>query len=624
MSRIDYRHRIGGKGQAQGLPVRRGSHLYDVEPDIRYPEVISLGTTQGSQHQYGEAVYYRPPHLPVTFIVEPYISNHKANGGNLTRRQYFTIKRGQPVMAANKREQTVGVFVDDGSGSATTEGRTYADPAKMATNGTIVGFVRTDRYKLASPNEAEADAADVITESKYTGLTDGAGTGTTGQEDYAQITEDNPLSVSRFEQLSEEMRDGFRAHYTGLEDDNDQIATGGNNLYANVDSALFGETDMVKNVRVDADSYYYGSAAQVQGFIYPSTGGARRTLFYNEVDHEAGVTLPIEASDTDQPRTVQPIGDATTGDVAADNLASFKNSAVSLKEKPTIGLMHTDLEQTLSKKFHGFSTGTEERSVVKTGELLIPFLDVNALETFISNRTPLSFGGSAGNDVFNFTDQSEGRSGIKVGIYGEKDISAVNKASLLTDRDGGYANLYYNFAAPFLITDRFPTASDNIKPDLFGNYTLSDAGVISDTDGTFAGQFVDADAGDNKHGKVDMRALGRGDQVIGSVQYARDVPGETLENLRVNSIFQSRIIQGNDDRTYLNEGYRRLGSTADTGGIRQILADFGLMSLGGGNKEWASSTAPTFDGQGHDLSSVLREMVVEGVMGLVKCSFNTV
>lgn len=58
------------------------------------------------------------------------------SSGNLIGRQYFVIKRGQPVMAATKHEKTAGAVVDnDDEGPAGVEDRTYADSAKMADGG---------------------------------------------------------------------------------------------------------------------------------------------------------------------------------------------------------------------------------------------------------------------------------------------------------------------------------------------------------------------------------------------------------------------------------------------------------------------------------------------------------
>jgi hypothetical protein len=622
MASLNYSHSISAKGVAEGLPVRRGSHLYDVEPMQRYPNVLSLGTTQASQFQYGKGVYFRTPHLPITFTIGPYVDNHNADGGNFTRDQHFVIKRGQPVMAAGKRQESIGVFTDDGS--VTVEDRSYVDPAKLATNGTIEGFFKPDRYKLdpADGSTAGADPDDVITQSTYDGLTDGAGGSSTGQEDYTAITETDPLSVSRFAALSDEKQENYRAVYTGLEDTNDQIATGGTNLYAEVDEALFEETDMIKNVRVDADDFYFQSASQAQGFIFPSSGGAERTIFYNQVDQEAGVTLPT-TGDADRPVAVQPI---STSDVSVSNSANWKNSASHVEALPTIGVMHTDLEQAKSQQHHRFSTGTEPRSVVRTGELNIPFIDIDKLQTIITNKTDLSWGGAPGEDTFNFVDQNENQSGYKTGLYGvdaqsgsPDDLHDVNVAGMLTDRDAGYAQLYYNLAAPFMVTKGFPSIQQGVKPDLFGNYVPADAGRFEDDSGS---SLFSNDGADNAT-SVDMDALNLGGHVIGDIVEVYDMPRKTLEHLRVNPIFQSRITQGTT-KNALNEGHRRLGGTADTGGADQLVADTAFMLLGGSNYDHFSKLLPQYEDIGQDLSNILEDMIIEGAIGRVEIAFNSV
>jgi hypothetical protein len=394
-------------------------------------------------------------------------------------------------------------------------------------------------------------------------------------------------------------------------------------MYAKTEKELFGSSDRVEHVQVDADEFYFGNATKRAGFIYPSTGGAERTMFYNQVDQEAGVMLPVD--DSGNPRTVQPIGSVT--DVSADNLGAYGNSAVHMEAKPTIGVSHADLEQAQSHKYHHFSTGTDAVQPAKTGELLLPFINIEALETAINERTELNYGGDPASTgttgSFNFTDQTEGRSGIKTGIYNESDIGNVNKISLLTERDAGYANLYYNLAAPFLVTDKVPRLQDQVKPDLFGNYTLAHNGAFSNNSPSF-GTLNDGDA--NVNGEVDMDALGLSGHVIGSVQEVYDSIDQgrvDLSQLRVNPIFQNRITDADAARNLTNEGYRRVGGSADTGGLDQLLADTAFMALGGANSNWLSELLPEFDGLGQDVSQILKELVTAGAFGEVKVAFDT-
>jgi hypothetical protein len=623
MASLNYSHNISAKGVAEGLPVRRGSHLYDVEPMQRYPNVLSLGTTQASQFQYGKGVYFRTPHLPITFTIGPYVDNHNADGGNFTRDQHFVIKRGQPVMAAGKRQESIGVFTDDAG--VTVEDRSYVDPAKLATNGTIEGFFKPGLWQLKDTNDAGSDADTVITDSEYTALpaedSSGTSSDTTGEpdsDDYKEVTETDPVAVSRFAALPDAEQENFRAVYSGLEDTNDEIATGGTNLYAEVDEALFEETDMIKNVRVDADDFYFQSASQAQGFIFPSSGGAERTIFYNQVDQEAGVTLPT-TGDASRPVAVQPI---STSDLSVSNSANWKNSASHVEALPTIGVMHTDLEQAKSQQHHRFSTGTEPRSVVRTGELNIPFIDIDKLQTIVDTKTDLTFG-----DDFNFVDQSNGQSGFKTGLYNvdaqsgsSDDLHDVNVAGLLTDNDAGYAQLYYNLAAPFMVTKGFPSIQQGVKPDLFGNYVPADAGRIAN--GSSGSTNFTNDGTPNEY-PVDMDALGLGGHVIGDIVEVYDMPRKTLEHLRVNPIFQSRITQGTT-KNALNEGHRRLGGTADTGGADQLVSDTAFMLLGGSNYDYFSKLLPQYEDIGQDLSNILEDMIIEGAIGRVEIAFNSV
>jgi hypothetical protein len=394
-------------------------------------------------------------------------------------------------------------------------------------------------------------------------------------------------------------------------------------MYAKTEKELFGSSDRVEHVQVDADEFYFGNATKRAGFIYPSTGGADRTMFYNQVDQEAGVMLPVD--DSGNPRTVQPIGSTT--DVSASNITAYEDSAVHMEVKPTIGVSHADLEQAQSHKYHHFSTGTDAVQPAKTGELLLPFINIATLKSVIDSRTELDYGGDPSNTgSFNFTDETEAKSGIKTGLYGVSDISDVNKISLLTERDAGYANLYYNLAAPFLVTDKVPGLQDQVKPDLFGNYTLAHNGAFSEDPSTNYSDVWNTSGTDNVNGSVDMDALGLSGHVIGSVQEVYDSIDQgrvDLSQLRVNPIFQNRITDADAARNLTNEGYRRVGGSADTGGLDQLLADTAFMALGGANSNWLSELLPEFDGLGQDVSQILKELVTAGAFGEVKVAFDT-
>jgi len=619
MSSLDYSQRIGGKGQARGLPVRTGSHYYEKDPEDKYQNVVSLGTTNTDQHHLSRFVYRKLPHLPVTYTKTPYFNNPDApNSGNLSRPRYMVIKRGQFLMVAEDDQPSIGLFVD--GGTASVEDKTYMDPEDLATSGRIVGFTRGDgtRYKLdpEDGSTAGSDPDDVITQAEYDNLADTSDDTATDQDDYVAITADSPLSIDRFQALTDEEQEGFTAVYEGTTDDNDRIATGGTNLYAEVESAYFNETDKAVNVEVDVDGFYFGGGTSSHGFVFPSSGGADRTLFYNEVDKKARVTLPSNGAD--ESRVVEPIGNVS--DVSAANIAEYVNSAAYLEARPTSGFAHTDREQALSKHWHGFTTGTEAIQPAQKGRLRIPFVDISKLQTIVQNRTDLTWG-----DDFNFAATSDDRSGVKVGVYGETDLSIVNKASILTEEDAGYANLHRNFGAPFLVATRKPRTRDQVKPDLFGYATLADAGILSATGGTFGGNFSAATEADNVDGDVDMHSLGLEKHVVGSVLGTRDADllAKSLADKAINKIFQTRL-PSSGPQNVTNSPGQRLGYSADSGGASQLLADFGFLMLGGSAPSWASGMAPEFDGLGQDISNVLRELIIAQAVGVVEVAVDTV
>lgn len=682
MSSLLYKHTIGGNGVGQGLPLRRASQLYDVEPDRRYPNVLSLGT-HSDQGTYDRGIYRRVPHLPITFIIEPYVNNHKVGGGNFTRRQYFVIKRGQPLMAATKRDATIGMFSNAGAVTS----KTYVDPANLERDGKLVGYTNgVDFYRLNSTatlpanqfkTTAEFNALPLITVADVAALSalaladitaadasittdvgadgfevlvldDGGGdayvytydqdlgptaapdagvgldgewvkagaasTEEGGQDSYTLATY---YTVAEFDNTdhfaNDAAKEGFRGVYGNLTDTNDKISTGGENMYAAFDEAIFGSTSLVKYVDIDADSFYFGGASRSEGFIFPSTGGAPRTIFFNEVDAEAAVTLPTDGTGA-VPNIVTPIGNVT--DVSVANAANWYKSAVNVTAKPTIGVAHTDLEQALSHKWHMFSTGTEPHSPVRKGYLTIPFLDIVKFKSIMAASAP--------GVTFAFTDETNNRSGLKVGLFGGVTITQnlQNKYSLLTSLDAGYANLYYNFAAPFLLTRSFPTLREQVVPDLFGNYVPFGSGILksSATDGAgndFA--LSNTDRTENFDGAVTQNS----DHIVGRITNIYDIPHRAMINMSMNPIFQSRITDSSLTRDFSNEGYRRVRG-ADNAGLEPVLSDFLLMALGGSNYSWASSLMPKFDGKGQDLARVLEELVVQGAAGLVEISLNLV
>lgn len=617
MSTLSYNQTLGGKGVAQGLPLRRGSQLYDTAYDSPYPNAFSTGL-DSDMHAYDRGTYLRVPHLPVTFIIEPYINNHKA-GGTFTRRQYYVIKRGQPVMASQKRESTIALF-DESDASVDT--RTYNDPEKWGTNGILRGYSDGENwYRLTdSADPLPANDGKVIDADAYTALPAGPTADTDDKSDYELIDPSTDvLTQAEFDAIKGDLTEAEMAKFTAVYDEdslvdtNDKIATGGVNQYAVVESAVFGTSDQVKYTEIHADVFYFGAATRTEGFIMPSTGGAPRTAYFNEVDREAGVTLPKE--ETNKLRLVTPLGNTT--DVTVSNKANWVKSAVVFPVRPTIGFAHTDLEQTLSHQFHHFQTGTDVHQPVRKARHQVPFVDITKTKEILAEYVP--------NTTFNITDEREGRSGIKVGVYtnvdgdGSTDVEIQNLYSLLQAEDSGYANLYYNFAAPFLMATRAPRIHDKIVPDLFGNFTLfGEVAVDNDTNAfqtlsTANGSGVTVSVAAEKAAAATIQ----GEHVCGKVLNIYDVPrrGIGTLHLEINPIFQSRIIDR--DRNYLNEGGRRVKG-ADNAGMEAILSDFIFMLLGGANYDWSSGMLQDYGGSAVDISKVAEDLVLKGAVGLVE------
>jgi hypothetical protein len=589
MSTLTYTQTLGGKGVAQGLPLRRASQLYDTAHDTPYPTAFSMGL-DSDLHAYDRGIYLRVPHLPVTFVIEPYINNHKVNGGTFTRRQFYVIKRGQPLMASTKREATIALF--DGAGVVQT--RTYANPKDFERDATIAGY--------------SADSGTtVITVETFEGLVDD------GSKYDADGT---PNGAGLY------VRNDFQTVYTQNDDANDKIATGGVNQYAVVEDALFGSTDQVKYTEIDAGVFFFGAAARSEGFVYPSNGGTPRTVFFNEVDREAGVTLPV--GDSNEQRIVTPLGNTT--DVTLANKANWVNSAVVLPVRPTIGFAHTDLEQATSHQFHQFSTGTDVHSPARKARQQVPFVNIVKLKAIMDAKAP--------GVAFDFTDLREGRSGVKVGLYANTDASGdaidvevQNLYSFLGAEDSGYANLYYNFAAPFVVATRDIRIKDKIVPDLFGNFTLAGEVAIAADSNAFQTLATANDAGNtaglNLANEKAAAAAIQADHLCGRVLNIYDTPRRmSLLDLEVNPIFQSRIIDG-AGRNAMNEANRRVRG-ADNAGMEPILSDFILMLLGGSSYDWASQMFPRYGGLPQDLAKVIEDIVIEGAVGLVEIAADAI
>lgn len=587
MSTLNFQQTLDGKGVAQGLPLRRASQLYDTPADNPYPTAFSMGT-DSDMHAYDRAIYLRVPHLPVTFVIEPYINNHKLNGGSFTRRQFYVIKRGQPLMASTKRDGTIGLF----NGAGAVEIRTYADPKKFERDATIAGYSADGGTTLITTAQFDALVDDGTTKYNADGTTTGTPT---------------------------KARNDFQTVYTGHADTNDAIVTGGVNQYALVEDALFGSSDQVTYTEVDADLFYFGAASRSEGFIYPSTGGTPRTVFFNELDTEAMVTLPKGA--TPGQRIVTPIGNTT--DITLANKANWVNSTVVLPVRPTVGFAHTDLEQTTNLQFHHFSTGTDVHSPARKARLQIPFVNITKLKTVMQANTSLTWGTD-----FTFTDESAGRSGVKLGLFTNTnsagtaiDVEVQNLYSLLTAKDSGYANLYYNFLAPFLVTTRDIRMRDKVVPDLFGNFTLAGEVAVKADSNAFQTLATANTAGNTNNHTVAKEktaaALVQADHTVGRVLNIYDTATRFgMLKMEVNPMFQSRQVDPGT-RNYLNEGSRRVRG-ADNGGMEPILSDFIFMLLGGSAYAWASQLLPDFGGLPHDLGKVIETFVLEGAIGLVE------
>lgn len=573
MSTLTYQHALNGKGVGAGLPLRRASKLYHVEPNLVYPNAFSTGL-DSDLGAYHKGIFLRTPHLPITRLIEPYIDNHKA-GGTFTRRQFFVIKRGQPLMASTKRQGVIGLIDIDGSVSE----KLYNHPARMASQG------------------------------KFAGYSNDGGT--------------TVLTQAEFDAVAEADKAGYREVYTGLEDTNDKIATGGVDMRAELEAALTGSTDLVTFVEIDADSFYFGAASKSDGWIAPSTGGFDRTVFYNEVDAEAGVTLPTDGTGAN-PRLVNPIGNTT--DVRADNLAAYRGAATVLPARPTIGFAHTDLDQATSFRFHMFQTGLDVHSPMRKGQHMVPFIDVVKLKAVVAEALPTT--------PFDFTDIGNGKSGLKVGASVDPSASEAKKASvrnrysLLTAADAGYANLHYNFGAPFLTVTRAPGFGDVVVPDLFGNFVLKGSGLFR-ADATVAdteAEFGLANDGTTSYGltadelaaNVDGAQAVSDDHRCGKVVNIFDMPEQSMLKYVVNN--QPHLRQTND---FVSEMYSRVRS-ADTAGLEPILADIILMTLGGSSYDWASSYIPMWDGRRATLATVLERLVIEGAFGMVEIASNVI
>lgn len=608
MPSLTFSQTLDGKGVALGLPLRRVTSWYDRPYNQAYSTAFST-RTDANANAYDRAIYLRLPHLPIVNIVEPYIARRPGET-QLTRRQFFVIKRGQPLMAATKRQPSIALF--NGAGAVVT--RKYNDPADYATIGTLVGYSKGDNayYRLVDGASTAVGAPELITQAQWTALPAGPTADATDRTDYIAY---EYLTVAEFDALEDQ--DGFRPVYDAesMEDRNDEIVTGGVDQYTVVQSALFGSADNVTYVKVDADLFFFGSASRSEGFIYPSTGGAPRTVFFNEVDAEAGVTLPVLDPEADTARRVQPIGNVTNLSVA--NRTAWVNSALVLQANHTVGFAHTDLEQVTNMQYHGFSTGTDVHTPVREALHTLPFVNITKLAALLAENAP---------DVdFNFTDTRAGRSGVKVGLFANinpngtaKDVEIQNLYSFLGAEDAGYANLHYNFLVPFGVVTKDVTYHDRIVPDLFGNYTVLGELAINNNANAFATLSTanSSSVTATVAGETTAAALHQAKHVVGKVLNIYDTPERFgMLSLETNTAFQTRDAAG--ERNFLNEGNRRVGG-ADTAGMPPILFDFIAMLLGGSNYDWASQMFPAYKGLPQDISKVARELVMQGVVYMVE------
>jgi hypothetical protein len=565
MSSLLYQHALSGKGVGAGLPLRRASRLYNHEPNIIYPTALTLGLDSDS-HQYAKGIFLQHPHMQVLRVIEPYIDN---KGKTFTRRQYFTVKRGQPLMVTTKRQAQIGVFQADG----TVTGRQYLNPEKMAGRGRLVG--------------------------------------------YSQDGGQTQITVEQFEALPKDQKQYFRAVYTGLEDTNDLIPTGGEDMRVEFEEALYGETNLVRYLQIDADSFYFGAAHKVDGWLSLSTGGFDRVIFFNEVDQDAQVLLPSDGSG-DHPFVVTPIGNEV--DVRFDNVAAWKDSAVWVDARQTVGIAHTDLEQTTSHLYHQWQSGLNPHSPVRKGTMLLPFIDVVKAKAIIAERAP--------GVAFDFTDIADGKSGLKVGVAlgrgvsNAKKVSVVNRYSLLTAADAGYANLHFNFGAPFVTVTRMPEIHDGIVPDLFGNFTLEGAGffregvTVEQTEAVFGKSNDELTSygltAEELAQNVDGAVMASAKHRIGKVLNIFDMPAQSMLRYIVNNQFHLR-----QTADWASGGYERVRS-ADTAGLEPILADFILMALGGSSYQWSTAKMPKWDKRRQTIANIMEDLVIAGAFGMLE------
>jgi hypothetical protein len=610
MSSLTYEHALTGKSVGAGLPLRPGSKLYHVEPELVYPNAFSTGL-DSDQHAYHRGVFLRVPHLPITRVIEPYIDNHKNGGANFTRHQYHVIKRGQPVMASTKRQQQIGFFSSDAGDIST---RQYVDPTELKRSGTLVGYANGTDVGYALKEGETGDA--FVTESEYQGL-DAA--------DQSKYESTKVLPAAEFNALPKEAeydvdgnlvadgQDRYRAVYEGTTDTNDRIATGGQDQRQVTEEALLGSTDLVQWVTVDADDFYFGQATDADGFIYPSTGGFDRVAYFDETDRDARVVLPD--SGNDESPFVQPLGNVT--DVTLANAANFRKSAVILEARPTIGFAHTDLEQTSSYQFHNFQTGLDLHSPMRKGRHLIPFVNVVKLKAVVAKHNPAI--------PFDFTDLTNKKSGLKVGVAAglvndTERQNIINQYSLPNAADSGYWNLHKNFGAPFVSCTRDLELGERLVPDLFANFVPLGSGYfrMDATQADAEAEFGAANVGslsvdENKDGRMTSNVR----HVCGEVLNIFDMPAQSMIKYVVNPQYQLRHTSD-----ALTEGYNRVRS-ADNAGLEPILSDFILMVLGGSSYEWADSFLPEWDGRRQHLSKIVEDFIVEGAVGMVEIAADT-
>ena len=336
-------------------------------------------------------------------------------------------------------------------------------------------------------------------------------------------------------------------------------------------------------------------------------------MFYTQRDEDAQVVRPGVPGNEDP--LVVPLA---TADVTAGNSANYKKSAVIIPAGQTVGVSHKDLEQTKALMEHQWRTGLDPRGYLRKGRLNIPFVNLERLHAILAAKMP----GSA-YTALAFTNRDNGKSGLKVGVKGldhttAAGITAQNQYSLLTNKDAGYAHLYYNFWAPFATFATMPKVEDVVVSDLFGNYVKQGSGALASTATFGAGNGFALAAGtaldSNKDGAMNMPR-----QAIGYIEDVDTIERVDLMDQVINPMWQHR--SGRGISRWIDRGYGRVQG-AETAGIKPTLSDFSAALLGGSNGVFYRAFMPTFNGRRKDIIFVIEELIYEGALGMLNIVFN--